>query len=159
MVATVESDDEVRDQLRTVERAAAAPYVDYPRDPWWVVPAFGALASLLVLGIDLSGHSDVPDVLGVLLMAFVALSAWGYAWWQYRRRGTAPSGKVPQELNRVLWWFVAGAIVVAVAMFLLADWAPLWLGMPVAFVLASAGMSWFGRAYERAAAKVRERLA
>ena len=159
MLATMESRDEVRDRLRAAEWGAAAPYVDYPKDPWWVVPGFGALASLFVLGVNIGERADVPDVVAALLMALVALSSWGYVSWQRRRRGTAPSGKAPREIDRVLWWFVVGAVVVAVALFVLADWAPLWLGVPVAFVLTAAGMFWFGSAYARASAKVRERLA
>lgn len=151
--------DELRDQLRAADRAAAAPYLDYPKEPWWVVPAFGALASLFVLGVGLRDRPDVPGVLWALIMALVALSAVGYVSWQRRRRGATPSGRAPQEVNRVLWWFVGGAIGVAVVLFLLADWAPWWVGMPAAFVLASGGLFWFGRAYARAVAKVRERLA
>ena len=150
--------DEIREQLRAVERAAAAPYLNYPKNPWWVVPAFGALASLFILGVHLSKRSDLSNALWTALMALVAISAWGYTWWQYRRWGAAPAGKAPREVNRAMWWFVAGAVVVAVALLLLADRAPLWLGMPTAFVLTSAGVFWFGRAYARAAARVRERL-
>lgn len=154
----MESKDEVRDQLRAAERAAAAPYVDYPKDPWWTVPGFGALASLFVLGVNLRQQSDLPDWAGTLPLALVAASVCGYVLWQRRRRGIAPSGKAPREVSRVLWRFVLGAFVVAVVMFVLADLAPLWLAVPFAFVFASGGMLWFGRAYDRAAAQARERL-
>lgn len=154
----MESNDEIRAQLRAIDRAAAAPYVDYPKNPWWAVPAFATVAPLFVLGVNLSERSDVPDALAALLMAIVVISAWGYAWWQYRRWGAAPADKAPREVNRVMWGFVAGAVVVGVALFMLADWAPLWLAMPTAFMLVAAGLFWFGRAYARAAQKVRERL-
>ncbi|MQA82997.1 MAG: hypothetical protein GEV10_31855 [Streptosporangiales bacterium] len=154
----MESKDEIREQLRAAERAAAAPYVDYPKDPWWTVPGFGALASLIVLGVNLREQSDMPDWAATLPLALVAAGACGYVLWQRRRRGTMPSGKAPREVNRVLWGFVLGAVVVAVVVFVFADLAPLWLAVPSAFVLASGGMLWFGRAYDRAAAQARERL-
>lgn len=69
-----------------------------------------------------------------------------------------PSGKAPSEFNQVLWGFALGALVVGVTLFALADLAPLWLAIPSAFVIAFVGMLWFGRAYNRAAARVRERL-
>lgn len=150
--------DEIRDRLRTDEQAAAAPYLNYPTDPWWVVPGFGVAASLFVLGVNLHAQPDVSDWVGTALQALVVVCAWGYAWWQRRRRGTMPSGRAPREVNRALWGFIVGAVVVAVALFVLADWTPLWVGTPAAFVLASAGMLWFGRAYDRASAKARERL-
>lgn len=131
--------------------------MDYPKDPWWTVPGFGALASIFVLGVNLREHSNMPDWAGTLPMALVAACACGYALWQRRRRGTMPSGKAPREINRILWGFVLGAVVVVVAMFLLANLAPLWLAVPCAFVLASGGMLWFGHAYDRAATQVRER--
>ncbi|WP_460491309.1 hypothetical protein [Dactylosporangium cerinum] len=30
--------DEVREQLALVQRAEAAPYIDYPPTPWWYSP-------------------------------------------------------------------------------------------------------------------------
>lgn len=155
----MESDDGYREHLREVERAAAAPYVTVLQHPWWAVPAFGALASLYVLGVELSSRPEVSRILATSLMALLAGSTWVYAYWQRRRSGVSPSGKAPREIDRVMWCYVAGAVVVAIVLILLADLAPLWIGMPAAFILAATGILWFGRAYARAAARVRERLA
>lgn len=155
----MENHDAIREELRVAERAAAAPYADYPKDPWWTAPGFGALAALFVVGVNLGAQPQVPGWAATLPSALVVLGSGGYLWWQRRRRGTMPSGRAPREISRVLWWFVLGAAVVAVALFVLADLAPLWLGVPAAFVLAAAGVACFGRAYDRAAARVRERLA
>lgn len=158
MLSIMESEDEIRDQLRAAERAAAAPYVDYPKDPWWTVPGFGALAALFVLSIDLRGQSNMPGWSGTLLLALFMACVIGYLWWQRQRRGTMPSGNAPPEFKRVMWGFALGALVVGVGLFVLADLASLWLAVPSAFVIASVGTLWFGRAYDRAAAQVRERL-
>lgn len=154
----MESEDEVREQLKAAERTAAAPYIEYPKDSWWTVPGFGILASVFVLSVNLRGHTDIPGWAGALILALVVACAGGYLWWHRRRRGTMPAGKAPAEFNRVLRGFILGALVVAVALFVLADLTPLWLAVPSAFVIASIGMWWFGRAYDRAATQVRERL-
>lgn len=88
----MESNDEVRAQLRAAERAEAAPYVDYPQDPRWTAPAFGVLASLLVLTANLHNNPALSSTLSMLVMLCVL----GYALWQRRRRGTQPSGKPPR---------------------------------------------------------------
>lgn len=150
----MENNDEMRAQLRAAERAEAAPYVDYPEDPRWAAPAFGGLALLLALTASLH---DRP-VFSSLLSMLVVLSVMGYVIWQRRRRGTQPSGKAPREISQVIWGFVAGAIVIGFALLSLGYSAPLWLALPVAFVVGTAGLLWFGRAYDRAAARVRERL-
>lgn len=155
----MESDRQLRERLLLAERAAAAPYVDYPRDPWWIAPGFGLLAVLFVLGINLRERPDGSGWLGSLMSLAVVLAAGGFLRWQRRRRGTMPAGKAPREVKRVLVGFVVGASIVAVALFTLADTAPLWLALPAAFAVTTAGMLWYGAAYDHAAAKVKERLA
>ena len=154
----MESDEGLRDHYRTAERAAAAPYLEYPEDPWWTAPGFGVLGALFVLGLDLYGRDDVRDLWGSLAHLLVVAGAVSYIWWQRRRRQTMPSGNAPPEVNRVLVSFIVGAVIIAVGLFLLGDLAPLWLGLPVAFVVVTAAMYWYGTAYERAAAAARERL-
>lgn len=155
----MESKDEARDQLRAAERAAAATYVDYPKDPWWFTPGFGVLAVLLVVMIKLQEQPQTPGWIATLLMVLILAGSLGALRFQRNRRGTLPSGRAPREVNRVLWGFILGAVVVAVTLFVLADLAPLWLAVPAAFLLTSGGLVWFGHAYDRAATQVRKRLA
>lgn len=72
----------------------------------------------------------------------------------------APSRPVSHhgEITRVFWWFISGAIVIGFAVLTLGYSAPLWLALPVAFVVGTAALLWYGRAYDRAAARVRKRL-
>ncbi|BCJ69687.1 hypothetical protein [Polymorphospora rubra] len=155
----MESKEEISAHLRVAERAAAAPYVDYPKDPWWSVPAIGLLAVLFVLGTHVQLRTDLPSLVGVLLNLSVGGSGIAYYWWQRRRRGTMPQGDAPREVSRVMWAFIVGAVLVCAVLLLLAAVAPLWLALPAAFLLVSASMLWYGRAYEEAAAQVRNRLA
>jgi len=151
----MESNNEAREQLRAAERAEAAPYVDYPPDPRWISPAFGVLATLLALAANLHDHpgwSSVPSTL-------VVLGVVGYVLWQRRRRGTQPYGTAPRELTRVYRWYLGGAIVIGTALLVMGYWAPLWLALPVAFLAGTLGLLWFIRAYDRAATRVRKRLA
>lgn len=76
--------------------------MDYPKDPWWTVPGFGAFASLFVLSINVRDQSNMPGWIGSLLLALFMACVLGYLWWQRRRRGTLSSGQAPPEFNRVL---------------------------------------------------------
>lgn len=150
---------DARQELSAAERAAAAPYVEIKADPWWVAPGFGLLGLLLVLSRGLRAQADAPDWASTLPLALIVLGSLGYVLWQRRRLGALPAGPAPREINRVLRWFVVGAALVAIALFVLGDRAPLWLGLPLGFALATGGMAWYGAAYGRAASRVRERLA
>ncbi|GAA0980681.1 hypothetical protein ENKNEFLB_01969 [Nocardioides aquaticus] len=145
--------NEVADQLREVERAEAAPYVDLLPSPWWYPPVVGAWAASLaaVLLLDLSG---------VALLALVALEL-AFIGWMVRRQGAWPrmTGSKPPEVDRAYWQFLGGLAVLAVAVGLAG-----WLAGPVTvcvvvLVGVTAGLWLYERAYERAVARVRARLA
>ena len=155
----MESNDEVRAQIHEADRASAAPYLNSPATAWWVIPPAGVLASLFVLSVNLRTQTEVPGWIATLPLALFAACALGYIRWHRRRVGTMPAGKASRELTRVMWGFTIGAVLVAVALFALADLTPLWVGVPAAFALASAGIAWFGYAYNRAATRTRNRLA
>lgn len=155
----MENSEGLREQVRAAERAAAAPYVDYEPDPWWVAPGFGLVAVLVVLGIHGDSQGGVPGWVSSLALAAAVVCVLSYVRWQRKRLGALPSGKAPREVNRVLRVFIVAGVVVGLCLFLLADLAPLWLGLPVAFALTTGGMAWYVAAYDRAAARVRERLA
>ena len=151
--------NEVRNALLAAERAAAAPYIDYP-----VLPAWYALAT----GLWFAGFVGVfawwreSTALFVSLMAvLVAVEAVFLAWMQ-KRHGALPmpgTGTPPAEIGRVWRGYFAGCVVV-LALVALVWWQFGVLAAAVTtFVLVSAGTAWYERAYAWAAGCVRERLA
>lgn len=156
--------DEVRESLRAAERAAAAPWVDYPRDPVWHAVVLSVAGPVVVLiGAQLFGalvgRADfiaLPSIVLSLLVIIVVTD-------QRRRRGTWPTGAMPAELRAVFRWYVVGVIVLALAFAgagaLAPAPVPLILALVIAYVVTFAGVRWYSRAYDRAATRVRERLA
>lgn len=153
--------NEIREQLRLAERAAAAPYVDYPKDPWWHMPLLSLTSPIFAYMLYTMLHGTTTSRSTI---SFPAVASLGIALiiilHQRKRRGALPSGgKAPAELTRVLRWYAVGGITLAVSVIALALTTPLYVSVPVAWVLSLGGIYWFGRAYERAAEQVRERLA
>lgn len=154
----MENSEGLREQIRAAERAAAAPYVDYRPDPWWVAPGFGLIAALLVLGIGLRSQTNAPGWASTVPMAAVVVCVLVYVRWQRRRLGTLPSGKAPREVRRVLRVYIVAGLLVGLGLFLLADLVSLWWGLPIAFAVTTGAMAWYISAYSHAAERVRERL-
>ncbi|WP_238006927.1 hypothetical protein KZZ52_44505 [Dactylosporangium sp. AC04546] len=150
---------EARDQLLLVERAAAAPYVQYPPSPWWYAPAVGAWTAALIGAFVWWRENGVlfTASLGMLVSAEVL-----FLIWMRRRHGAMPMpghGKPPAEIAAVWRGYFAG--VGAIAVLVTLAW---WLGgvpvaAAVAFVLVTAGIAIYERKYAIAAGKVRDRLA
>lgn len=146
--------DEVRDQLREIERSEAAGWLDYPPTPWWLPLYFGAYAAIFAFASGaLDGSVYYLVVLALISSAFVMIA------WQRRVRGIWPTKNAPRELNRPIWGLIAGITLifgVCVAVNALVNLAA---AIVVAGVLGTA-LSWcYERAYSRAAAAARARLA
>lgn len=155
MLSVMESAEEMRERLRVAERAAAAPFVDYPPDPWWVSPAFGLWAAVLVLVVGGFGGGQVWRVVALLALAAMQGIFLG---WQRKRRGAWPRGAAPAEIRRALLGFSCGtAVVIAVGAVL---WwlAPLIAAAAGVFIIVTAGVASYELAYDRAAARTRKRL-
>lgn len=156
--------DEARDVLRQAERAAAAPWVDYPPDPAWHAAALSFAGVLPVLiGAQLFGVLAGRPMFIIMSSVVVSLAVVVVVTDQRRQRGTWPSGEMPAELRTVFRWFLAGVIALAVGFVVVGALVPAPVPLLVALVLAY-GVSWLGarrysRAYDRAATRVRERLA
>lgn len=151
----MESSEELRERIRVAERAAAAPYVDYPPTPWWYSPGFGAWAAALLVLLGLPGDRHgwrAAGIAGLVLVEVVFIA------WYRRYRGTWPSGKAPDEIRRVMVGFVIGTVVVLGAGVLLVWLTPVAVAAVAGFVMVTAGIAWYERAYARAAARTRERL-
>lgn len=150
----MENTKALRERVREADRAAAAPYVDYPASPGWYAPLFGLWAAAFVLVVGLVDNPAWRS--GGLLV--LALACGVIIGWQRRRRGTWPRGKPPAEIRRVTVGFVIGAAVVIGIGALLLWLTPTAVAAPVSFVVVTAGVWWYDRAYARAADRTRARL-
>ncbi|WP_327637411.1 hypothetical protein OHB24_03185 [Kribbella sp. NBC_00482] len=149
---------DAEEQLRIIERAEAAPYVSYPKTPWWYPPVVGLWAAALIGAF--ASWRDSSALFFTALAVLIGLEV-AFLTWMQRRHGAMPfpgRGRPPREIGR-LWnrYFVAvGVVVVIVA---LAWWlAGVLAAAPTAFVLATAGLWYYERRYAVIAAQVRERL-
>ncbi len=156
MLSDMENIDEIREQQRVAERAAAAPYVDYPATPLWYMPVMGAWAFLATVLFTRPGNSTAVRIVGELVLVGAALAL---VWWQRRIRGVWPTGRAPEEIRRVMAWFVLGVAVVIGVVLGVRLVVNVWVAAVVAFVIVTAGVTWYEKAYARASDRVRERLA
>jgi hypothetical protein len=156
MVSGMESDATPQQALAAAERATASIWTDYPRTPAWYYPAVGAWAAAVVYtvaGVD-SAIVQVP-----VMLALVGLSA-GFMGWYQRYRGAMPRlTSAPAEFRRPIWAYfavysllVAAVIVVGFVLDL-----PL-VAAAGTFVVATAGLYAYEKAYESAARRTKERL-
>jgi hypothetical protein len=154
MVSVMESFSDPRQDLADAERAAAAPYVDYPKTPAWYPPAVGIWAAALVAIIGVDDHT----VRSAGLVGLIVLEVLFLAWYR-RKRGVMPNLRgAPREIAREMRWYVVGALVV-VAVAGAAFTVSSLLAAAVALVLVTAGVAVYERRYEVAAARTRDRLA
>ena len=145
---------QLRESLRAAERAEVAPWIDYPPTPRWYPPAAALWAAALTLCF---GIESTP-VRGALVAVLVGLEL-GFIFWYRRYRGAMPAGKVPPELSRPFYAFLAGNLGIAVGAVAIGRTVAVWPA--AAFVLLAVWVSftWYERVYERAAARTRARLA
>ncbi len=150
----MESEPDLRETLRGADRAAAAPWIDYPPTPRWYFVGVGVWAALFVWIIVALRHHTIVYAVAIVLMVVgeVATVAW------YRRyRGALPHGRPPREVAIVIGWYFSGVVLIAAAV-IAATLVSLIFGMATAFVLATAGAAWYEVAYLRAVERVRSRL-
>lgn len=154
MLSGMESESDVARALRTADRAAAAPYIDYPPTPKWYPPATGLWAGAFCLA---TGIPDGSPLRALALLALVAVELAFIAWYR-RYRGTWPRGRAPEEIRTVLVAFVVGAAVV-IAVLALTLWAaPVWVAAIVAVAVVTPVVAWYENAYAAAATRARTRL-
>jgi hypothetical protein len=148
-----------REQLALVERAEAAPYLNYPPTPWWYPPVAGLWAAGMI-GTFGWWRGNAGLFIGSLAV-LLALEA-AFLVWMRRRHGAFPMpgrGTPPAEIAAV-WRGYFGCLPVIAAVVALVWWR---IGIPaaapVAFVLVTAGLAVYEQRYARAASRARERLA
>lgn len=151
--------DEVRFALLEAERAAAAPYIDYPVLPKWYAPATGLWFAGFV-GV-FAWWRESTAMFVSLLAVLVAVEALFLVWMQ-KRHGALPmpgTGNPPAEIGRIWRRYYAGCVVV-LALVALVGWTfGVLPAAAITFALVDAGTAWYERAYAKAAGSVRERLA
>jgi hypothetical protein len=154
MLSSMESDRDLAGVLRRADRAAAAPYIDYPPTPTWYPPAAGLWAALFCVAFAIPDDGPLREL---SLLALVAVEV-AFLLWYRRRRGTWPRGRAPEEIRKVLAAFMMGAA--AVTGIIGATWwltAP-WVAAIVAFAVVTPAVTWYERVYAAAAARARTRL-
>ncbi len=145
-----------RETLRQAERAAAAPFVDYPKTPLWYPPAVGAWFAALAA---MMAYRPGPAISVPLIVVLIALVG-AFVAWHSRVRGTMPTlTGAPRELHRPMYCYAAGVVVIAAVVVPTVAWGPPIIAVAVAFVLVTVGIAAYERAYYRAAQAVKERLA
>lgn len=148
----MESDD-IRATLREADRAAAAPWIDYPPTPRWWAPLFGIWTLLFGLNIGYVDH--LAQAVGSLVLA---LSMGALVGWQRSIRGTYPTGRAPREFRASMTVLFVGALVLGAIGWLVATLSAPWVGAVVAAIGAVVLVAWYERTYARVAAELRARL-
>jgi len=146
------------EQLRAVERGEAAPYISYPPTPWWYYPVIGAWAAAFVGTFSWWRVDGLRFVLSLVLLIVLELL---FVAWMKRRHGALPRpgyGRPPAEIASVWRGYVAGLMVVGVAIGVAWWLGGVAAGAAVAFLTVTAGLAFYERRYAAAAARVRERL-
>lgn len=145
--------------LRDIDRAAAAPFLEYPSLPvWWPVVAGAWFTAVFSAGF--TGWISNTGVRAAVTVSLVAALAFFLRWYM-DRRGVMPSSDprvAPTEIGRAMWWYYAGAIACALVIAACFLWAPPVVAAVATFILATVGIAVYDRAYHRAADQVRSRL-
>lgn len=160
--------NEVAPALRDLERAEAAPYVDYPATPTWYPLAAGVWFSVFVYAFAIGvGHwltsepTSAAQAIGfsATMMILVAIEVAFFNWY-FTSYGAVPSlrGNAPPEIRDAFRrYFVGLGIVVPVIIVAAVLAGPLG-GAMVALVLVTGGAWLYERRYEVAAEAVKARL-
>ncbi|MFD1824820.1 MULTISPECIES: hypothetical protein [Mumia] len=156
----MESDSEVRDQLRDLERAEPASYTDAPPTPRWRLPTTALASAALAALAKLTYGNDPYRIWAAASNVGLSVLVGVYLGWYQRYHEAPPSlrGKKPFEIRSVGRSYLVGAAVALAVNAATVAVAPWWLCAAVGFVTVGAGLWWYERAYARAAAAAKERL-
>ncbi|GGO72101.1 hypothetical protein [Nocardioides deserti] len=143
--------------LRELERAEAAPYVDYPPTPWWYYPAAGAWFAGMT---GLQGLTDVNLAVAIALLVVLLVALGAFSGWYARYRGAMPSvlRRAPRGMGRMFAIYFVGVALVFGAVWWTGTEAGWGWASALMFVLATTGLWLHEQSYAAAAARVRERL-
>ena len=150
---------ESKDLLRDLNLAAARPFIEYPRTPWWYPPLMGgyfsAIAVAIFLGVDGHGVAEF----GVFAAAIVTLGL--FFRWYRGRWGTWPQmSEAPSEIRRAYRLAFTGALVALLLTVAVGFLSPPLVTVAVTFVIFTTSVwAYERRVYPAACAAVRSRLA
>lgn len=141
-------------QLHEQEHAAALPWLQYPRTPWF--PLAGGLWWTAMLAAYLYLWRD-PWMIPALI-TLIALEGAFFVWYR-RKRGTSPSLRgAPREFRSAITAYFIGLGVVVAAVALAVATLPAFVAVVLCFALTTGGLQAYEVAYRRAADAVRTRL-
>jgi hypothetical protein len=151
--------DDLQQELRAAERAAATPFVDEPRSEAWYPLLMAAFVTAMAAGPVLVAHGlGFPGFsLQALALAAVAFYYVGH----HQRAGAVPRMRsAPPEVQRAYVVLLVGAlavVIVSVVAWSINGWPS---GLTAVF-LSSLALVWLyeRRLYPRAVTLLRERLA
>lgn len=144
---------QLRESLRAAERAEAAPWIDYPPTPAWYPVSVATWAAALTMSFTI----DSTPVRLVVVFTLIALE-FGFLGWYRRYRGTMPAGKVPPELSKPFYGFLAANLAIMAGAFAIGSLVAVWAAAIFVFVTVLPSLTAYERVYERAAARTRARL-
>lgn len=141
--------------LRATDRAAAAPWTDYPPTPLWYPPITGVWAGLLVVVI---GQRDTHPAITLFGLLGLIAAEYAFVLWYRRYRGTMPASAPPAEFRPAIARLILGAAAVAGAAWLTGHFLGLIPAAAVVVFLVTLLIAWYETAYAAAAAAARARL-
>lgn len=154
----MESNLPPEEELAFAERAAVAPWIDYPTTPWWYEPSAGLLAGALVLVLGERGglHGAVFVVMALLLVFL--MGAWIGA--AVSRQGAVPRlRRAPAEFVPVLRAYFVGFVLVLTVVVMLYFAVDSRVAAIAAAVGVAGGLYLYERRFATTAAIVRKRVA
>ncbi len=150
---------ESNDSLRDLDRAAALPFIDYPRSPWWYPFLMGGLFAAMGAGLFLGNRGHVVAALCVFAAAIVSSGL--YFRWYRSRWGTWPEmSEAPAEIRGAYRRYFVGMFVALVLIVVVGLLSPPVVTVVVTFLVLTALIWGYERkVYPAACADVRARLA
>src|SRR4051812_33762710 len=151
-------ESDVEEQLRIIERAEAAPYVSYPKTPWWYSPVVGLWVAGMIGTFSWWRENGLLFVGSLAVL--IALEI-GFLTWMQRRHGAMPfpgRGRPPREIGRIWQRYFLTVPVFVLAVALVWWLAGVLAAALTAFGLVTVGLWYYERRYAVAAVQVRERL-
>ncbi|WP_344009037.1 hypothetical protein [Nocardioides lentus] len=151
----MESNEILRQELREAERGEALGWTGY-RFPAWTPLAMGVWATTFTLGL-----AYVDGTLGTVWSLVHLVVVLGYLGWDHRTQAAYPSygGTVPREYHRPTAALFAAPVVLIPVAFLLGYYVAGWVAAVFIGVTWGLAVWLYNRAYARASAAVRARLA
>ncbi len=149
---------ETNDSLRDLDRAAARPFIDYPRTPWWYPILIGGYFAAILAAVFMLSNGNV--VVGIVI-EFVAILALGaFIGWYRRRWGTWPKmSEAPAEIRGAYRRYLAGVAVSLVLIVVVGLLSPHVVTVVVTFLVFTTLIWGYERkVYPAACADVRARL-